>query len=52
MKIKNIDKKLSLNKKTIAHLKVEDLERAKGGAITAYSCEHTKCLYTICLICP
>jgi natural product precursor len=52
MKVKSFDKKLSLNKKTIAHLEVEDLDRVKGGGITFYSCQYTQCQETRCLICP
>ena len=52
MKVKNFDKKLSLNKKTIAHLKMEDLGRVKGGAITFYSCQFTQCNETFCKMCP
>ncbi len=46
MKVKDFNKKLSLNKKTIAHLEAEDMNQVKGGAT------RLTCLITLCLVCP
>jgi hypothetical protein len=47
MKTKTFNKKLFLNKETIAHLKVEEMSRVPGGI--GYT---PKCMMTIPVSCP
>lgn len=43
MKPKSFERKLSLHKKTIAHLSSDQEKKILGGAITAADCSHYPC---------
>lgn len=51
MKTKVFNKKLSLNKKTVAHLKNDEMHNSKGGAIPTfyYTCVPTYCRGWTCV---
>ncbi len=46
MKTKNLDKKLSLSKKTVADLNRVEMKTAKGGTASIFTCFPTICYYS------
>lgn len=52
MKIKQFDKKLSLNKNTVANLGKEEMSKVNGGNTDYFSCimEISCVLYTMCIV--
>ena len=49
MKTKNVNKKLSLNKESIASLEKQELSNAKGGTLETIRCTTpTICIWILC----